>query len=102
MAVLPAPIDDHAAAAPGCVRGFVIGDESEGVDDAGEAFAGDAERFHAAEAEAEEDGVVFGGDPLAGARCRSCSPQRISTPRDRMNSTSRRDSGMRSLYSATP
>ena len=56
--------DDYAAADRDGLGGFVVGYEAQGVDYAGEPFAGDAEGFHAAVADAEEDGVVFGGDAL--------------------------------------
>ena len=49
--------DDDGAAGSKVGQGLVAFDEAEGVDDAGEMVAGEAEAFHGAEADADEDEV---------------------------------------------
>ena len=51
--------DDDGAAGSKVGQGLVAFDEAEGVDDAGEVVAGEAEAFHGAEADADEDEVEF-------------------------------------------
>ena len=95
----------HHNIVPNCelARRFVSCDELQRIDDVGMIRARNAQFMHRAQADSYEDRVVFLFQRRQGrSSCSIETPKRNSTPSSAIMATSRRLSGARNLYSATP